>query len=324
MEPHHMSTSLTVIEGGNLLAALGSDFTAAFDLAKAEKAPATRKAYGTDFRLFRVYCAAKGVSALPAAPETVASYIAAEAETAKPSTIGRRIAAIRYAHKLAGFDAPTDAEGVKATMRGICRTFGSAKNKKAPAVAAKMLSMVATAPDRLSGLRDRALLLLGFAGAFRRSELVALDVADVEETEAGLRVTIRHSKTDQEGQGVVIAIARGDIACPVKTLRDWLGAAGIEAGPLFRPINKAGRVAQARLTDRSVANIVKAYAERAGFDASTFSGHSLRSGFLTSAAAKGASIFKMMDVSRHRSVETLRGYVRDAEMFKDHAGAGLL
>jgi integrase len=149
-------------------------------------------------------------------------------------------------------------------------------------------------------------------------------VADVEETEAGLRVTIRYSKTDQEGQGVTIAIARGDVACPVKALREWMRAAGIEAGPLFRPINKAGRVAQARLTDRSVANIVKVYAERAGFDARTFSGHSLRSGFLTSAAAKGASIFKMMDVSRHKSVETLRGYVRDAEIFKDHAGAGLL
>jgi integrase len=171
-------------------------------------------------------------------------------------------------------------------MRGIRRTFGNARIRKAPAVAAKMLSMVAAGPVNLAGLRDRALLLLGFAGAFRRSELVALDAADIEETEAGLRVTIRHSKTDQEGQGVTIAIARGDVACLVKALREWLGAAGIEAGPLFRPIDKAGRVARARLTDRSVANIVKAYAKRAGFDASTFSGHSLRSGFLTSAAAK--------------------------------------
>jgi integrase len=254
----------------------------------------------------------------------LAAYIGAEAQTAKPSTISRRVAAIRYAHKLAGIQTPTDAEGVKATMRGIRRTFGGARNKKAPAVAAKMLGMVATAPDSLAGLRDRALLLLGFAGAFRRSELVALDVADVEETETGLLVTIRHSKTDQEGQGVTIAIARGDIACPVKALREWLDAAGIEAGPLFRPIDKAGTVRTSRLTCRSVANIVKAYAGRARFDASTFSGHSLRSGFLTSAAGKGASIFKMMDVSRHKSVDTLRGYVRDAELFKDHAGAGLL
>ncbi len=146
----------------------------------------------------------------------------------------------------------------------------------------------------------------------------------LEETETGLLVTIRGSKADQERQGVTIAIARGDIACPVKALREWLDAAGIEAGPIFRPIDKAGTVRGSRLTDRSVANIIKAYAGRAGFDASTFSGHSLRSGFLTSAAGKGASIFKMMDVSRHKSMDTLRGYVRDAELFKDHAGAGLL
>lgn len=191
-------------------------------------------------------------------------------------------------------------------------------------MAAKMLGMVATAPESLTGLRDRALLLLGFAGAFRRSELVALDVADIAENETGLLVRIRSSKTDQEGEGVTIAIARGDIACPVKALRVWLDAAGIETGPIFRPIDKAGTVRPSRLTCRSVANFVKAYAARAGLDASAYSGHSLRSGFLTSAAGKGASIFKMMDVSRHKSVDTPRGYVRDAELFKDHAGTGLL
>ena len=159
-----------------------------------------------------------------------------------------------------------------------------------------MLGMVALAPEGLAGLRDRALLLLGFAGAFRRSELVDVDVGDIAETETGLLVTIRGSKTDQERQGVTIAIARGDIACPVKALRAWLDAAGIEAGPIFRPIDRHGNLLPSRLTAQSVANIVKAYAARAGFDASTFSGHSLRSGFLTSAAGKGASIFKMMDV----------------------------
>jgi site-specific recombinase XerD len=321
-----MSTCLTVIETGqNLRAALGPDLTAAVDLAKAEKAPSTRKAYGTDFRLFKAWCEAKGVSALPASPETVAAFLASETgNAAKPSTLGRRVAAIRHAHKLAHVDTPTDSEAVKATLRGIRRTVGAAKVRKAPAVAVKVRAMVTLAPEGLAGLRDRALLLLGFAGAFRRSELVALDVADIAETETGLLVAILRSKTDQEGEGVTIAIARGDIACPAKALREWLDAAGIETGPIFRPINKAGTVAAERLTDRSVANIVKAYAGRAGFDASLFSGHSLRSGFLTSAAAKGASIFKMMDVSRHKSVDTLRGYVRDAELFKDHAGAGLL
>src|SRR5450755_2019315 len=284
-----MSTSLIVIEGGDLLAALGPDFAAAFDLAKAEKAPATRKAYATDFRLFKVYCDAKGVSALPAAPETVASYIAAEAQTAKPSTIGRRIAAIRYAHKLAGFDTPTDAEGVKATMRGISRTFGGAKAKKAPAVAAKMLSMVATAPDRLSGLRDRALLLLGFAGAFRRSELVALDVADIEETQTGLLVTIRRGKTDQEGEGRAVGIPRGadPPTCPVETLAVWRAAAKIETGPLFRGVNRHGQVLPERLSGEAVAIVVKRYVEPLGFDPSAFAGHSLRAGLATSAAAAG-------------------------------------
>jgi site-specific recombinase XerD len=257
-----MSASLTVIDAGqNLPAALGPDFVAAVDLAKAEKALSTRKAYRTDFRIFKAWCDGKGVSALPAGPETVAAFLAHEAGTGtKPSTLGRRIAAIRYAHKLAHLDTPTDSEAVKATLRGIRRTFGGAKVRKAPAIAAEMHSMVAMAPDRLSGSRDRALLLLGFAGAFRRSELVALDVADITEAKTGLLVTIRRSKTDQEGEGITIAIARGDLACPAKALREWLDAAGIETGPIFRPINKGGTVGTERLTDRSVANIVKAYA----------------------------------------------------------------
>jgi site-specific recombinase XerD len=254
-----MSKAPTIVSEA-LPAALGSDLAAAVDLALAEKASSTRKAYATDFRLFKVWCDARGVSALPAAPETVASYLAAHAATLKPSTLGRRVAAIRYAHKLAGLELPTDAEGVKATMRGIRRTFGAARVKKAPAIAAKVRSMVALAPDGLTGLRDRALLLIGFAGAFRRSELVALDVADIEETETGLLVTIRQSKTDQEGAGDVIALARGDVACPVKALRAWLQAAGIEGGAIFRPIGKASKLRSGRLTDRSVANIVKAYA----------------------------------------------------------------
>jgi site-specific recombinase XerD len=306
-------------------AALAPELTAAINYAKAEKSPATRKAYATDFRLFKEWCDGKSAQSLPAAPETVAAFLAAETEAGvRPSTLGRRVAAIRYAHRLASLATPTDAEGVKATLRGIRRSVGAARARKAPALAERVRAMIAASPDTLAGKRNQALILLGFAGAFRRSELVALDVADIEETDAGLRITIRQSKTDQDGEGATIAIARGTIACPVRALRAWLDAAGIESGALFRSVNKAGRVASGRLTDRSVATIVKAMAGSVGLDASTFSGHSLRSGFLTSAAANGASIFKMMDVSRHRSVDTLRGYVRDAELFKDHAGAGLL
>ena len=166
--------------------------------------------------------------------------------------------------------------------------------------------------------------MIGFAGAFRRSELVALDVEDIEEVPEGLRVTIRRSKTDQEGKGAVIARPRGAVACPVTAFKAWIKAAGITAGPVFRPIAKGERLQTTRLTDRSVGKIVKAHAVRIGLDPTHFAGHSLRSGFLTSAAARNASIFKMADQSRHKSMDTLRGYIRNAEIFKDHAGAGLL
>lgn len=321
-----MSRLPALAETASVPAALASELAAAVEYARAEKAPATRKAYGTDFRLFRTWCDEKQASALPASPETVAAYLACSVEEgAKASTLGRRLAAIRYAHKLASLPTPTDAEAVKATLRGIRRTIGAARTKKAPAIVTRLKAMVETCPDTLTGKRDRALLLLGFGGAFRRSELVAFDVEHLQETDEGLRAFIAKSKTDQEAEGVTIAIARGSsLACPVVALRDWLDAAGIEAGPVFRPINKAGTVSAARLTDRSVANIVKVHANAAGLDERQFSGHSLRRGFLTSAAAAGKSIFRMMDVSRHKSVDTLRGYVQEADLFKDHAGAGLL
>jgi site-specific recombinase XerD len=214
---------------------------------------------------------------------------------------------------------------VKATLGGIRRAVGAAPNRKTPAVAEVTRDMAKAAPaGKLKGLRDRALLLLGFGRAFRRSELVALDVADLEETDEGLRVTIRRSKTDQEGVGQTIAIVRGGACCPVRAVRTWLDATGIAEGPVFRSLRKGGRVRDRRLTDNSVCEIVKAYAAKVGLDGSTFGAHSLRSGFLTSAARRGASIFKMRDVSRHKSMDVLQAYVRDADMFRDHAGAGLL
>jgi site-specific recombinase XerD len=304
---------------------ISPDIDAAAHYASAEKAPGTRKAYQSDFRIFSVWCFDRAVVPLPALPATVAAYLAYEVgQDLRPSTLGRRLAAIQYAHQHAGYEPPTGAESVRATLRGIRRTLGTARNRKAPATADRAKAMARSVPDSLIGLRDRAILLLGFAGALRRSELVALDVADIEPSDKGLRINIRRSKTDQEGEGTIIAISPGTTDCPAKALMAWLSAAEIIEGPIFRPINKAAKVSLTRLGDRSVANIVKAHALRVGLDARRFSGHSLRSGFLTSAAANGASIFKMMDVSRHKSADTLRGYIRDAELFRDHAGAGLL
>jgi site-specific recombinase XerD len=303
-----------------------ADFEIAQDFARAEKAPATRLAYRSDFDLFRAWCQARHVPFLPAAPDTVAAFLAAEASRGiKPSSIGRRVAAIRYAHKLAGHDAPpTNSEMVRATVRGIRRSVGAATVRKAPILAETARAMAQATPDTLKGVRDRALLLLGFAGAFRRSELVALDVADLEETEDGLRVIIRRSKTDQEGQGQTIAIVRGSAACPVKAVKAWLAAAAITDGPPFRPAGNSRRISDERLSARSVADTVKAYARHLGLNVADFSAHSLRSGFLTSAARRGASVFKMRDVSRHKSMDVLQAYVRDADLFRDHAGAGLL
>ena len=307
------------------LAAFEQELADAAGYAQAEKSPATQKAYWTDFGIFGRWCQRRGLTVLPATPEAVAAYLAFEASRgAKPSTLGRRCAAIRYVHSIGSHPIPTSDERVKAVMRGIRRTHGVAPRRVLPATADCVIAMAPRPDGTLVTLRDRALLLLGFAGAFRRSELVALDAADIEEVPEGLRVTIRKAKTDQEGRGAVIAIVRGEIACPVAALRAWLDAAEITEGPLFRAIRRGGHVQAARLTDRSVANILKQHAERAGLDPEQFSGHSLRAGFLTSAAKRGASLFKMMATSRHRSTDTLVSYVRDQELFMDHAGSGLL
>ncbi len=209
-------------------------------------------------------------------------------------------------------------------LAGIRRTVNLPSKRKAPVLAENARAMVATAPAGLRGLRDRALLSLGFGGAFRRSELVALDVADLEETDDGFRVRIRRSKTDQENVGTTIAIVRGGSACPVKAVKAWLEATGITEGPIFRSVRKGGRVQDRRLSAKSVCDLTKSYAAKVGLAPESYGAHSLRSGFLTSAARRGASVFKMRDVSRHRSMDVLSSYVRDADLFRDHAGAGLL
>jgi site-specific recombinase XerD len=309
-----------------LPALLIEDIDRAANFAKLDKAESTCAAYRSDFAIFRSWCTSRGVAALPATPETVAAFLAHQAENGlAASTISRRGAAIRYAHKLAGHEPPTNSEVVKAMLRGIRRAVGTApKGRKAPMIAEIMHRVSRAAALDLKGLRDRALLLLGFGGAFRRSELVALNVEDVEFTDVGLRVTIRKSKTDQEGVGVTIAIVRGGACCPAKALREWLDAAKIESGPIFRPVRKGNRVGASRLSGKTVCVLVKAYAALIGLDAATIGAHSLRSGFLTSAARRGASVFKMRDVSRHKSMDVLQSYVRDADLFRDHAGAGLL
>jgi integrase len=184
--------------------------------------------------------------------------------------------------------------------------------------------MLAACGTNLVGKRDRALLALGFGGAFRRSELVALRVEDLEFAKEGLKVRVQRSKTDQDGAGQTVPVLDGPRLSVKAAVSDWMAAAGIDSGPLFRRLIKGGTVTPDSLTDRSVANIIKERAEQAGLDANRFSGHSLRAGFLTSAAANGADLWKMAEVSRHRKIETLRTYVREAQAFQGHAGSGFM
>lgn len=299
---------------------------------RASKADATVRAYRGDAAAFTAWCSRYGFRSLPASPEAVAAFLVAEAETGRAaSTIGRRLAAIKYAHKLARQPDPTEDEAVRATMKGIRRKVGTAPDQKAAATADILTAMLMRVPDTLTGKRDKALLALGFAGAFRRSELVALDVADLREDPEGLRVLVRRSKVDQEGAGFEKAIPHGRFIKPVALLRDWLDAAEITEGPVFRPVSRSGRVRMtardtnpARLTTQAVAGIVKKYTAAAGLDASTFGAHSLRAGYITTAAERGADLARIMDQSGHRDTRTVVGYIRRANAFKGHSGSGFL
>lgn len=293
---------------------------------RASKAASTVRAYKTDAAAFTAWCSARGLASLPASPSTVAGFISHEAKAGRASsTIGRRLAAISYAHKLAGLADPGGHETVHAVMKGIRRRPDVSVSQKSAATVEVLAAMLSHAPAGLAGKRDRALLALGFAGAFRRSELAALDVADLIEHAEGLRVRVRRSKTDQEGRGIEKAVPHGRHIRPVALVREWLDAASITDGPVFRPVSRSGRVRDAaRLTDRSIGDLVKRYALAAGFDPALFAGHSLRAGYITTAAERGADLARIMDQSGHRDPRTVLGYIRRANAFKDHSGAGFL
>jgi len=322
-----MGNELTTTSRNAHALTVPADLRAVREYVEASLAPNTRRAYRASFASFRQWCEAENVDALPASPETVAAFLAAKADAGlKPATLGQRMAAIRWAHGAAGYESPTKAKLVEAALKGIRRKLGVAPNRKAPATVDRLAAMVAKAdPYTLKGKRDRALLLFGFASAMRRSELVALTVEDLEETKRGLLVTLRHSKTDQEGKGQQRAIpfGRRDETCPVKALAAWLEAAGISEGRLFRSVSRDGQVGGS-LSTNALAAVVKHYAKRIGLNPDEFAGHSLRAGFITSADEKGRSAAQIMDHTGHKSPAMIRVYTRRTEAFANHAGEGLL
>ncbi len=293
--------------------------------ARAARSAATRRAYASDWAIFTAWCAAHGLDALPASPEVVAVFASDQATAGlNPATINRRVAAIGHHHRAAGHPAPTalpSAGRLAEVLAGIRAEHGGAKRRKRPADAAALRNMLGGIEgDGLRALRDRAILAIGMAAALRRSEIVALAVDHVAIVPEGLRLTIARSKTDQAGQGATIAIPEGSRIRPKALLLAWMAAAGHAEGPLFRRLSRSDALTAAPMSDRAIARLVQGRAAAAGYDPRDFAGHSLRAGFLTEGAAQGATIFKLQEVSRHKSVQVLSDYVRNAELFRDHAG----
>lgn len=312
-------------------------------LAMKSRSEATRRAYASDLNHFGEWCSARHAVALPATVETVRAYVAHLAQRFDtdgspcdhggeckcssrfaPATITRRLAAISVAHQLAGMESPTRDATVRAVLTGARRSIGTAQREAAPVGTIEVRRIVARMGDgTLTEMRDRAILLAGLALAARRSELVGLDVEHLERCDEGYRVTIARSKTDQEGRGAVRALVHGNDpdTCPVMALERWLAAAAITSGPVFRKVHKGGKsVSDRRLGGEAVSAVVKARAPLAGLDPSRVSGHSLRAGFVTTAAAAGVMERRIAAQTGHApNSPVLRRYIRHGSVFKENA-----
>lgn len=299
---------------------VGAEATRYLQQSKAEN---TLRAYRADWADFVAWCAQYRRPVLPASPETVAYYLAARSEELKTSTLQRRLAAIAEAHKAAGAEPPNKHAQVRLVWAGIRREKGVAQNHKKPTLTRDIRCMVESLPASLLGTRDRALMLLGYAGAMRRSELVGLDLSDVAITEEGLVIRVNKSKTDQEKKGRKIGIPFGEHVetCPVRAVLAWIEEADIDEGPLFRSVNRHGHVMDARLSGRAVANVVQRSLVAAGKSSRGYAAHSLRAGLITQAAMAGVSERAIQDQSGHKSLTVMRRYIRDGSLFRENAAA---
>ena len=322
-----------VYEGtGALIGSLPAYQERVRQLLRASVAPETRRAYASRLKRFFTWCETEGVStAFPTSPEVLAAYVASLADSgAAPATVEQILAAIAAAHRAEGIPSPTDSLLVKKTLKGYRREHGAAPRKKdAATVEVVRMLLDATRGDTTKGIRDAAILALGFAGAFRRSELSALNIEDLKWTvrngEEILILNVRRSKTDQEGQGMVKAIfpGRDEAASPTSLLKRWLSLVEPQEGPLFRRILKSGLVTHERLSAQSMRLVVLQAASAAGLSLD-LSAHSLRIGFVTTAIRQGKTERSIMNQTGHRSVQTLRGYFRREDAIEDNAARGIM
>jgi integrase len=285
----------------------------------AADAPATLRAYAADLANFKAWCEAHGFVPMPASPETVGAYLAAAGLGYALPTLRRRVAAIARAHRIAKHPLDTRHPAIRETLRGIARTHGEPARRSAALTTAEIRRLVEICGDDLAGLRDRALLLIGFAGALRRSELVGLEVAHIRPTPTGLRLMIPRSKTDAAGEGAEIGIVRGSHAdtCPVGALRAWLRAAEIGDGPVFRRVTQWGTVGNKRLHPDAVRQILAKRAAAAGIKGTLLepiTPHGMRAGFITTAYRNRVPDEEIMGHTRHRSLTTMRSYIRRAKL----------
>jgi site-specific recombinase XerD len=301
------------------------ELTAATKLAQNSITEATRLLYERDMRLFTAWCDDRGLDALPATPATVARYLASLEGTLKPATIARRLASISVTHKAARLPNPVQDEGVARTWKGIVRTHGLAPRKVRAIRTATLRQLVRPLEDRLIDVRDRALLVVGMTGAFRRSEIVGIDVEHVTEDDGGLRVWVPRSKRDQEGAGALVGLPYGSHVetCPVRSWRAWLAASGVTEGPAFRGVDRHGNLSPTRLTARQVARVVQRRATAVGLPGAEFGAHSLRAGFATEAYANGRPELSIMRHGRWKTSTAMRGYVQEGGLWLDNPAAGL-
>jgi len=293
---------------------------------QSSKANNTVRAYKSDFNDFRLFCSQNGFKSLPSEPKIVSLYLThLSTKEVKMSTLKRRLVSIGVIHKLKGHYLDTKHPAIIENIMGIKRRKGSVQKSKKPILISHLKQLINAIDEEdkeeIKKLRNRSIILIGFSGGFRRNEIVSLDWDDLDFVPEGLKINIKRSKTDQFGEGFTKALPYFESSqyCPVVSLKNWIEISKITSGPLFRRFIKGSKLSENRLTDQTVALLIKEYLNLAGIDSKNYSGHSLRSGFATSAAESGVEERSIMAMTGHKSTEMVRRYIKDANLFKNNA-----
>ena len=293
---------------------------------QSSKASNTIRAYKSDFNDFALFCTQNGLKSLPSEPKVVSLYLThLSTKNAKMSTLRRRLVSIGVIHKLKGHYLDTKHPSIIENVMGIKRRKGSIQKAKKPLLISNLKHVINIIDkvnnEEIKKSRDRSIILIGFSGGFRRNEIVSLDYDDLDFVTEGLKINLKRSKTDQFGEGSVKGLPYFDNPqyCPVVSVQNWIEISKITSGPMFRRFIKGSKLSENRLTDQTVALIIKKYLKLAGIDSTNYSGHSLRSGFATSAAEAGAEERTIMAMTGHKSTEMVRRYIKEANLFKNNA-----